>query len=1113
MKCPKCNKEIDDNVLICPSCKKVLKLVCPKCNTVNKSNTCKKCGFVIVAKCHKCGKINRTIDGKCSKCGFSTYTSVAINASNIDEFACLTIDFPNLNEIKAALGSTKLTEKFKTNLDKLILNYTHSFGLTREIVEDVYVIRFNKDGSFSTSAKNAMKAAIEIQNLITELNFKLHKLKNTVLSCNIAVLKRDIYSKPDQYKSGFNIKLIYSHKKELKLINSIQIITDAYVYDKVSDDYDLSALTAKFVKNEMMTFFELNLKKYIKIPVEKEPEEEEANLAKLNLFDDDIENFEEIDEVKDKNSIDFNDLRCEFTKVKSLHLVPKIVEMFKRKTKRIVSIKGDKQFLPRTHKMLYELESSLLFKNIYRVTCHEDMKYKPYSFFYELISSIYNFALSPKNFNKNNFEMFNQLDSSDFIKSLINLTEREFPHPEDVRYSLFDIFYNIFACMQNSIIYIENFEKIDDTSNEVLQLLFEKFDDLDVSWLVTVGKESSLHKKSHFLLNNQNYTEVSSKPTPFKEIIGKTAKRFEKIMDSYQMIKIAQNTRGSVTYFSHAIDYLLEKQFLRVQDNFFVINNSESIVIPNDLDELIRRRLKNFAKDKEAYKFFGALLLTGPMIDFATIDLLEINAKPLIEKLTQKNYIYLYNNTIYIQNYSLYKENFIASASQELKEEIAQMLLEKVFSAPIKHPSETLLYRILGQEKQEFIVWEKLSRLNASMGDFSAYLNCSIRFLKLLDKHVDEGSQKTIEEYKMEVYENISNLLYKYTPNEVYNIAQLVLNNLEKSTDDKKILNLYNKMLQGCFIGGNYSYALDIVHKILRKFNNASINPQDSNFDVKYFLISLVKIEVLFSIGNLKDCIDAGEEILKVLTPQIIPQLRPENLSAKQFEEVIYDAMCFVSISKVLLLQGDLKEFIEKIQTNTGQMPKVFDMFLTLEKIIKGEKVLVPSGDSLNDDKFSKVIFSIIKALGGENTDYTKFADSIYQAKINAKLNKLTQIELICDLLIGYSYFKLGQVEKASSIYYNVLESSTTNGLKLVTYLDWYLVSLLKFEQKDIEVAFGIANNAVIQLEKDHNAGDFMFYLFRILLSKIYTAKDNQQAAESCMNDANFIKEKYGLNL
>src|SRR5574344_706582 len=102
MRCPKCSCNIDEDALVCPNCKKVLKLICPKCGTINTKNTCKKCGFVIISRCYKCGKINQTISETCSKCGFSTHTSVAINSSNIDEFACLTIEFTNLDDLKMA---------------------------------------------------------------------------------------------------------------------------------------------------------------------------------------------------------------------------------------------------------------------------------------------------------------------------------------------------------------------------------------------------------------------------------------------------------------------------------------------------------------------------------------------------------------------------------------------------------------------------------------------------------------------------------------------------------------------------------------------------------------------------------------------------------------------------------------------------------------------------------------------------------------------------------------------------------------------------------------------------------------------------------------------------
>ena len=112
MECPKCGLEIDDKAMVCPNCKKVLKLACPICKTINSTNTCKNCGYVIITKCHNCGKINQTYSKKCKKCGFDTEKSVILNESNTDNFATLTIEFPNLSDMKRLLGSVKLYNKF-----------------------------------------------------------------------------------------------------------------------------------------------------------------------------------------------------------------------------------------------------------------------------------------------------------------------------------------------------------------------------------------------------------------------------------------------------------------------------------------------------------------------------------------------------------------------------------------------------------------------------------------------------------------------------------------------------------------------------------------------------------------------------------------------------------------------------------------------------------------------------------------------------------------------------------------------------------------------------------------------------------------------------------------
>ena len=175
MECPKCGFELDDKAMVCPNCKKVLKLACPICKTINETNTCRNCGYVIISKCHNCGKINQTISKKCRKCGFDTEKSVIMNESNTDDFVMLTIDFPNMDEMKNLLGSAKLLNKFKINLDKLIKDYVKSIGLRRQLIGKTYVIRFDKDYTFNSSATTAVKAAIDLLNLKIAIDF-IYKL-------------------------------------------------------------------------------------------------------------------------------------------------------------------------------------------------------------------------------------------------------------------------------------------------------------------------------------------------------------------------------------------------------------------------------------------------------------------------------------------------------------------------------------------------------------------------------------------------------------------------------------------------------------------------------------------------------------------------------------------------------------------------------------------------------------------------------------------------------------------------------------------------------------------------------------------------------------------------
>ena len=71
MLCPKCKKEIEDNVLICNHCSTKVASICKRCGTYNliTSKECISCGEKLLKICDKCGAANLPNSKTCRKCG------------------------------------------------------------------------------------------------------------------------------------------------------------------------------------------------------------------------------------------------------------------------------------------------------------------------------------------------------------------------------------------------------------------------------------------------------------------------------------------------------------------------------------------------------------------------------------------------------------------------------------------------------------------------------------------------------------------------------------------------------------------------------------------------------------------------------------------------------------------------------------------------------------------------------------------------------------------------------------------------------------------------------------------------------------------------------------
>lgn len=1127
MECPKCGLEIDDKAMVCPNCKKVLKLACPICKTINTNNTCKKCGYVIITKCHNCGKINQTITKKCKKCGFDTEKSVVMNESNTDDFVMLTIDFPNMDEMKTHLGSAKLLNKFKVNLDKIIADYTKSIGLRRQLVGKTYVIRCDKDYTFNSSAATAVKTAIELLNRITAMNCKLSQKKNASVRCNMFLLKRSIDADPNDYQSGFNISLLNQNAKtkETKILNTFQVLTDDEVSDALDAEYKVSPLNSVMVNDEMVMFYEVDLREFVKVEYPEEEEDQEIeipNFVQNMLVEQDkldgqaLNNLDspgDPDAIYDIETINFDEINCEFMRTENIDVLFHILNKFQTIPKGILAIKTAELYKPYSLKVLNAAADTGKFNNIISLTCYDEMKYSPYSFFRDLVSAIFEYTVSQKLFFQNDFSMFASVDPDGLIRDLITLQQRGNDNTEDTRYVYFDIFLTLLQIIPKTLIFIEDFDKIDASSYDVLKFLFEAFDQLDISFLITYDKEFSLHKDCHFLLSKPYYTEISLKPTPFEKMIEENKIYYRNILSNFYFQRIAKYSCGSILFIDIAIQYLIESGVYAADDDSIEMINPKTIIIPSNLDRLVARRLNLLQDDASAMKFLTSVVLLGTRIDMGTIESLGYeNVNEIIENLTNMGFMYQYNNCIYFPNYNLLRNNLLTTISKIYLKEVAEELFEKVFNSDMPSPVKAYLYGLLEDYDNERQQWEQLAQVNLSLGDFSSYLNCTNKILQILDKNTDPERQEEIDTYKLQLYENISNNLYEYVPDKTSEIAEVTLKNLERTTDVDKIIVLCNKMINGSLYAGNYTHALELTHKVLSLLPPSSLNPNDENFNSYFFLMSMLHIQILFNIGALVDALDVGYKVLNIINRDTIDKLKPEYMSKEDFIGFVTDSVGYVALANVLLLVGNVREFLKIVRADLDFIPKSYDIFITLQDLLHGVKNHPTVQQIDENDRFGGVILHIINAFVNFTGDYKLFAEDVYRAKVIAKDNRLHQLELFSDLLIGYAYLQLESYKKADAIVYQIIKATNENGMTTLLYVAWYVMSELHLRQHKYDVAFGIVNNSLIQLEKNNTTSEYLLMLFKYNMFKILMYMKQPDKAEICMGHAQYIAQKYGIN-
>lgn len=291
----------------------------------------------------------------------------------------------------------------------------------------------------------------------------------------------------------------------------------------------------------------------------------------------------------------------------------------------------------------------------------------------------------------------------------------------------------------------------------------------------------------------------------------------------------------------------------------------------------------------------------------------------------------------------------------------------------------------------------------------------------------------------------------------------------------------------------------------------ASLNPDAPDFNSYFFLMSLIHIHILFNIGALCDCMEVGYKVLNVVSESTLEKLKPDYIDMQSFRTMLIDSVGYVALANVLMLGGNVGEFLNIVRRDLNDVPDSYDIFIELENMLHGRPVSRDISNIAQNDKFGTVISHLMNAFLQFSGNYVEFAEEVYKAKIVAKINSLHQLELFADLLIGYAYMNIDSVEKADDIIYKVIQSANEKGMNTLLYSAWYIMSELKLKLNQYDLAYGILNNSIIQLEKTNITTEYLTMLFKYNMYKVLMYQKNPEQAGICIEQAKYLAAKYGI--
>ncbi len=1101
MECPRCNNEVSEHDKVCPHCKKVLLLECPICHKLSRTPLCPECGFVIISKCHNCGQLNKTINGTCKKCGFSTYKSISMNEAETDEFACLAITFPNLEDLRPALKNKQIFNKFYKKLKSFIFNYAKQQDNRAQLIENNFIIKYYKEFSMSSSVNKAVKSAIELMDKVAAISYKFKKAKGVKLACKMTILKRTLENDNESFNTGLNIKLINTDNKKEDYADGLQLITDQYINSIISRQYKLEMIYSSQVNDELLEFYEFPIKDQL-TPIFDEEEEEKSNILtkpkELPKISDLTQEEEVIDLYADK-AIDIS-TKCEFIKLQGIDVPQKIRTLLSNDS--FIAIKSSPK-LPISSQVIKSTLSATG-KNVLHVVCTDGFVYDPYACFKELIASYLCIDTKLANLDNLSRKKISSFDKNDYIYNLLIHASMEDIDPKDALQIYMEIFFNFIEIQKGSIIFIENFDLIDETSLEIIMSLIDNFENWGISFVVTVPETYFVHHDINSLLYMEAYHEITVLKTDFDRLLETIEEDISEVKDSFYFDKIKELSQGCTLYFEQAIEYLKDKNILVSHEGKLRISSEKTIIFPTTLEQLFIKRFETL-EENACFVLAYAAFLGNNMIIGILNDLGIDKLNEALNALRDKKFITAKDFIIEVENYRILQKCIKEFLSDDLVKLITTNIFEKLHAKTID------VIKSLGLLTESLPTIYELSQYAISHGDFNAYLRNCKRFLSLISKIPSKTLLPELKEARENIYNTLSKYINKYPSHKIYAIAKVIFDACMRKKDDLMIMNTSSLMLDSALMGENYILAQQSLHHVLIRMLNPALSEGNANVKSKYFFYSCINVKILFNAGRFQQCIEVLDKIIGSINQELFIQLGQSNVSRDAFVNYFMEILVYGALARVIVCDNSLEKFFERISYMFSEDVPGKELIIQLKKLFHNEEF--EYNENISDiTPISQLLGLFISAIKQFNGDFNEFAQNIYQAKLVARTMKEPTWSLVCDLLIGYSYQKLDSIEKATHIFNDVYTIAQKSGMGLVSTIAMWLKANLKYELHQYDNASKLIGDNIVAIARslsDVKAISILSYILQINIIVSQNVPDTD--IEPILYKINYACEKFNF--